>query len=152
MDPMTVIATITAGLKLVDQFSDLTRKLLGRPAKENRVNVSSEESKITIQEKGVSDIEVRPSDLALGEFDKIRHDALFARVHANWELYFGISTKVPLAADDEKVRLTAKMNVIKGELCDDFRQLVRMYELVLRTSLADHFSLYDVCGIPIPTR
>ncbi len=72
MEPMTIITTIAAGLKLVDQFSELTKKLLGKPEGEKPgVKVVSDQEKRSQFMKG----EFRMSRCALrtllsAEFDK----------------------------------------------------------------------------------
>lgn len=144
MDPMTVMTIVAAGLGLVDKFYDLAKKIKGEVVGPHSVQILPVQDKLVIQDHGRTE-EIAASELRLGEFDQVRHDALWQRVKINWQRFNGLDVQRALAAADEKVRLEIQMDQLKGDLCPDFRELVGMYEKILARHLPDHYSLYDVC-------
>ena len=38
-----------------------------------------------------------------------------------------------------------QMESKRKDLCEDFREMVKIYERALDTELGDHYALYDVC-------
>lgn len=144
IDPTTAIALIAGGLKLIDQFYDLTKKVMGQKVQPHSVEVEQDQGKLTVTEDQDTR-EIHADDLKLGELDQIRHDTLQNRININWRNYNGIYEKRAAAAPDEDVRLGIKMDEIKIVLCGDFRELVTMYEKVLNTKLPDHYTLFDIC-------
>jgi hypothetical protein len=63
----------------------------------------------------------------------------------NWKLFNELFAQNVGLAPDETARMNVRMDRTKEELCDDFRQMVGIYERVLGTSLPDHYQLYEVC-------
>jgi hypothetical protein len=90
--------------------------------------------------------EISAEDLQLGEFDQVRHDALWKRIEINWKQYNQIDVDRAAAASEERARLGIQMDRLEGELCPDFREIVKMYEDILRRPLPDHYTLYDICS------
>ena len=144
MDPMTVLTIIGTGLGLVDKFYDLAKKIKGEVTGPHSVQILPVQDKLLIQDHGHTQ-EITANELRLGEYDQVRHDTLWQRVKINWQRYNGLDVQRALAAADEKVRLEVQMDQLRGDLCPDFRELVRMYEKILNRGLPDHYSLYDVC-------
>jgi hypothetical protein len=84
--------------------------------------------------------------LHLNQWDEVRFEALKRRVDTYWKQYNEIYGNLPTSSTDEKARLRAKLDEIKQELCEDFREMIRISENVLGVALGDHYSLYTVCG------
>ena len=57
------------------------------------------------------------------------------------ELY----SQTPILGAAEAARVKVTMENTKNDLCGDFREMVRIYERTLGTSLPDHYQLYEVC-------
>jgi len=147
MDPMSALTLIGTGLGLVDRFYDLAKKWKGEPAGEHSVNVDAEADKLVVRAHGQVQ-EVSADELQMSAFDQVRHDTLMERITIYWTRYNAIDVERAAAAGDEKARLGVQMDRLRDELCPDFRQLVKMYETILRVSLPDHYTLYDVCAGP----
>ena len=144
MDPMTVLTLIGSGLGIVDKFYDVAKKWQGEKAGEHSVTVDAAEDKLVISDHGHVQ-EISADELELSAFDKRRHDALSQRIDILWAQYNDIDVARAAAAADEKARLAVQMDRLRGELCPDFRSVVQMYEKILRRSLPDHYTLYDIC-------
>jgi len=146
MDPLTLISTIGMGLKLVDQFRDLAIRFMGNKLEPPSATAEQKTKAIQIKHEGKIVQEVKSSELQMDKWDDVRYKALERRVKANWELFHELFSQLPELSTDEKARINLRLERIKGELCEDFREMVRLYEQTLGTRLPDHYSLYEVCG------
>ena len=144
MDPMALLTLIGSGLGLVDKFYDLAMKVEGQTPGQHSVTVDTSDDKLVITDHGHAQ-EISADELELSAFDQARHDALKKRIDILWAQYNAIDVARASAAPDEKARLKVQMVALEGELCPDFRRVVRMYEMVLRRSLPDHYTLYEIC-------
>ena len=150
VDPITVISSIATGLSLVDKFTDITLKILKQQPKSHTVEANRVDNAIEISRDGQVDVKVDSQQLNLGAWDQQRYDALKRKIDINWRIYNNIDEQLPATSIDERARLKQRLQLIKQELCEDFRELVDLAEKVLGTTLGDHYSLYTVCGMGIP--
>lgn len=145
MDRATMLTLIGTGLGLVYRFHDLAKKWKGQEVVEHSVKVDATEDKLVINDHGYVQ-EISANELEMSAFDKKRHDALRKRIDIHWNQYNAIDVARAAAAADEKARLGVQMDRLEEELCPDFRELVRMYEMILRRGLPDHYTLYEICS------
>ena len=147
MDPIAIMGAISGGLALIDKFYDLATKVKGEePGPHSfQLEVNEEQKKLTVKEHGNVTREMEEKDLRLGEFDQIRHDTLKRKIERNWKKYNSLDEEKDMAAADERIRLEQKMDDIKTALCEDFRQLVQIYEEILGIAFPDHYTLHRVC-------
>ena len=146
-DPVTVMTTISMGLKLADQFRDLALRFLNKEPKPPGATAEQSGNTFQISHGGEVTQEISADEMDLSQWDSVRVRALEKRIRINWELFYELFAEEPLLAVDERARIKARMSRIQEELCDDFRDMVRVYEQALNTSLPDHYSLYEVCAI-----
>jgi len=144
MDPMYALTLIATGLGLVDKFYDVAKKWQGEEAGEHSVTVDREQDRIIIRDHTHVQ-EIGAQELELSAFDQQRHDALRRRIDTLWTQYNAIDVARASAAADEAARLAAQMEALRGQLCPDFRSMVRIYEAALQRSLPDHYTLHDIC-------
>ena len=144
-DPVTVMTSISVGLKLVDQFRELAIRFLGKKPHAPSASVEQNEDSIQIKMDGNVVNEIGADDMKLDQWDQVRYDTLQTRVKINWELFHELLKQEPLLAADEKARIKVRLERIKSELCEDFREMVKIYEAALGVALPDHYSLYEVC-------
>lgn len=146
MDPVVVITMISSGLALVDQFRDLVLRF--RRERVEQVSVTARQSpagdSIEIDDHGARR-SVQANDLKLDQWDEPRCRALERRVKINWDLYNELFAQNVGLAPDETARVTIRAGRVKDELCEDFHEMVGIYERVLGTGLPDHYQLYEVC-------
>jgi hypothetical protein len=146
MDPATIITTMGAGLALVDQFRDLVLRWKKQPV--TPVTGIARESAggdaIEIDHAGV--IESIPVEkMRLDEWDDVRYQALYSRVKVNWPLYNELFAQNVALSPDETARMNVRMELVRKDLCKDFREMVDIYQRVLQTHLPDHYELYETC-------
>lgn len=146
IDPASVISLAGVGLKLVDQFRETYLRWRGGKVEPVSATVVQVKDELQVQSKGAPPHVIKASDLRMDEWDEVQYHALEKRVKFNWNYFHGLAGEAPSQSTDERVKLELKMDRIKGELCTDFRQMVRIYERVLGLSLPDHYQLYEVCG------
>lgn len=144
MDPASIIVTIASGLKLVDQFYDLTKKLMGGKPGAHSVQVKQEGMSLVVEDHGHRQ-EVQASQIKLTQFDQRRHDTLRRKIDMSWAQYNTIDEELVISEAAERARLEQKRDRIKAQLCVDFRELVGLYERALGRGLPDHYSLHDIC-------
>jgi hypothetical protein len=147
MDPVTVLTIISVGLKLVDQFRDLALRFMGKKAKPPSSTAEQAADTIQVTRNGKVVQQVKSTDIKMDQWDEPRYRALERRVRTNWDLFNELFAQMPELAADEKARIKIRMERIKGELCEDFQEMVRIYERVLGTGLPDHYQLYEVCQV-----
>jgi hypothetical protein len=145
-DPIQIITGISMGLKLVDQFRELALRFMGQRPHAPSASVDQEGDSLQIKDHGNVVQTIDASQIQVGEMDDVRLNALQRRIKANWELFNELYAQEPLLSMDERARIKMRMHKMQGELCEDFRELVALYERVLGTGLPDHYSLYEVCS------
>ena len=145
MDPITIITTISVGLKLVDQFRDLALRFMGKKVQPPSATAEQAANSIQVTRAGKVVQQVKSTEIKMDQWDNARYRALERRIRTNWDLFNELFAQMPELASDEKARIKIRMERIKEELCEDFREMVRIYERVLNTSLPDHYQLYEVC-------
>ena len=79
-------------------------------------------------------------------WDQKRYDTLKGKIDAHWSIYNDIDAAIPAEASDEKARLKQKLEIIRKDLCGDFKELIDLHQNTLGVGLGDHYSLYNVCG------
>lgn len=147
LEPITVLTTISLGLKLIDQFRDLALRFMEKRVEPPAGTTEQAEDKIRVRYDGTVVDEVSADQLNMTEWDDVRYQTLRRRAQINWQLFNEFDAELPLLATDEKVRIRLRMERVKDELCEDFREMVRIYEQTLGISLPDHYTLYDTCGV-----
>jgi hypothetical protein len=145
MDPLTVITTISVGLKLIDQFRDLALRFMGKKVEAPSRMAEQSADAIQVKDAGKVVEQVKSTEIKMDQWDETRYRALARRVWTNWDLFNELFSELPALATDEKARIKVRMDRIKGELCEDFGEMVRIYERVLNLPLPDHYQLYEVC-------
>jgi len=146
VDPITVISTISTGLNLVDKFTDIVNKLRKKEARPYSVLAARESGALVIKRGGVVAETIRSDRLHLNEWDDARYQALEGKVRLLWGQFNSLDAQLPTLAVDERVRIEQKMEIIRQDLCKNFKLMIGIYEQVLGTSLGDHYSLYQTCG------
>jgi hypothetical protein len=146
MPVLETIATVAAGVKLVDQFYDVVMKWTGLNKKPGQTIEKVGVELIVKSGKYSSALTSAPPPATFSKTDQTRHDALMSRIESNWTLFNKHYASLPKLSADEKNRIELVMEDLKKELCKDFKELVRLYEKVLQTSFPDHYSLYEICA------
>lgn len=145
MDPITAISAIASVLGLVDKFVTVVDKLRSQQ-KPFQVEAKQDGSKLVITHNGQTSEVVRADQLNMSQFDETRFNSLNARVTTLWNQFNGIYSQLPLVSVDEQFRLKERMEQMRKELCQDFREMVEISEKVLGVPLSDHYSLYRTCA------
>ncbi|TBW03653.1 hypothetical protein E0E52_14550 [Azotobacter chroococcum] len=145
IDPVSTMATIGAGLSLVDKFVDLVRKLRSGEQRPYRVEAKAEAGSFVIRRDGQVVEKVAAQQLHLNEWDSARFEALRQRVSSLWNQFNGLYGQLPNLSVDEQVRIKQRMDTMRHELCKDFREMVDISEKVLGVALEDHYTLYSTC-------
>lgn len=150
MDPLGVITTISLGLTLVDQFRELALRFEKRRVTPVAATARQSESgdALQIAERGHVYQEIAASDLKLDEWDEPRYRALERRVRVNWDYFNELFAQNVGLAPEETARLNIRIERTEDELCEDFREMVGIYERALQIRLPDHYQLYEVCAPP----
>ena len=146
MDPLTAIGAISATLGLVDKFVTLVEKLRSKERKPFKVETKQEANALVIRREGTVVETVTSAQLMMNEFDEARFNALKKRVTSLWNQFNGLYGQMPTMAVDEQVRIQEKMDDMRSQLCQDFREMIEISEKVMGVSLGDHYSLYRTCG------
>jgi hypothetical protein len=81
----------------------------------------------------------------MDQWDSTRYEALKKRIRTQWDIYNDLFANEAGASIQEGARVRADMRRTQTELCKDFKEMVRLYERVLETSLPDHYQLYEIC-------
>jgi hypothetical protein len=81
----------------------------------------------------------------MDQWDETRYKALSSRVEVNWPLYNEMFARNVALPPDETARMNVRMEQVRKELCNDFREMVSIYERVLGEGLPDHYQLYETC-------
>ncbi len=144
MDPISIITLISSGLKLVDQFRELAIRVLGKNPTPPSGRAEQVGTALEVHYGGV-DQRIESAQLHLDQWDAPRYEALSKRIRTQWGIYNDLFSNEAGASIQEGARIRADMQRIQEELCKDFREMVKLYERALGTSLPDHYQLYEVC-------
>jgi len=144
MDSQDAIETIESGLKLVDDFRELIFRLRGQSGRRSG-QVERVSDGLVIRSQG-SEAKVTSAELKLDEWDRTQYEALERRVRGYWQLFHELFSQLPLLSVDESARIKLRMNEIQSHLCEDFKEMVRIYQRALGLPLPSHYALYEVCG------
>jgi hypothetical protein len=145
IDPISVISTISVALKTVDQFRELVLKFRGKPVTSPSGTVQQSGDHLHVDHGGGAQQDVGPSDLKLDSWDNARYQALQRRTQINWSLLQEYSAQNVALGPEETARMNVRMQQTEGVLCQDFREMVSIFERALGTSLPDHYRLFEVC-------
>ena len=145
MDPIAVIGAVSSGLGLVDKFVTLVGKLRSQDSKPFKVETKQEGNNLVIRESGNVVETITPPQIQLNEFDGPRFEALKRRVTSLWNQFNGLYGQLPTMSVDEQVRIREKMEQMRRELCQDFREMIDISEKVLGVPLHDHYTLHRTC-------
>jgi hypothetical protein len=145
IDPIPVISKISSGLNLVDKFTDIVRKLHKEQPKVFSVQASREGNALVIKRNGAVAEEIDANRLRLNKWDEIRYNALEKKVYLVFGQFNELDVQLPTLAVDERVRIQQKMELMRQDLCRDFKQMIDIYENTLGVNLGDHYSLYQTC-------
>jgi hypothetical protein len=146
VDRITVMTTISVGLKLIDQFGDLAERFMDQRPQPPAERVEQAGNTMELRHNGKVVERRAAEELNLIAWDEVRYRALERRAWVNWQYFNELSTQLPLLAPDEQGRIRMRMENTKSELCTDLRAMAEIYERTLRMSLPDHYRLHDVCG------
>jgi hypothetical protein len=146
VDRVTVMTTISVGLKLIDQFGDLAKRFVDQRPQPPAERVEQAGNTMELRHNGKVVERRAAEELNLIAWDEVRYRALERRAWVNWQYFNELSTQLPLLAPDEQGRIRMRMENTKSELCTDLRAMAEIYERTLRMSLPDHYRLHDVCG------
>lgn len=145
-DHVTVMTTISVGLKLIDQFGDLAKRFMDQQPQPPAQRVEQAGNTMELRQNG-SVVERRAAEeLNLNAWDEVRYRALERRAWVNWQYFNELSTQLPMLTPEEQGRIRMRMENTKSELCTDLREMAQIYERTLGMSLPDHYRLHDVCG------
>ena len=148
MDPIAVIGAVSTVLGLVDKFTTIVGKLRSPTDKPPSVLAAQEGSNLVIRTNGQVVETITPTQVQahLGSFDEARFEALKKRVTSLWNQFNGLYAQLPNLSVDEQVRIREKMEQMRQELCQDFREMMDISQKVLGVPLNDHYTLYRTCA------
>jgi hypothetical protein len=146
VDPVSVMATISVGLKLIDQFDDLAKRFMDQPPQPPAQTVELAGNTMELRHNGKVVQRRAAEELNLNAWDEVRYRALERRASINWQYFNELSTQLPMLTPEEQGRIRMRMENTKSELCTDLRAMAQIYERTLRISLPEHYRLHDVCG------
>jgi hypothetical protein len=145
MDPITIMTTISVGLKLVDSFREIALRFMKKSFQPPSSSVNQAGNSLEINDNGTKTT-VTVQSLNLSVWDETRYRALERRVKTNYDQFYELYAEEPGLGPEEKARVKGNMKRLKEELCNDFKEMVSLYERALGTRLPDHYSLFEVCG------
>jgi hypothetical protein len=146
MDPLSVITLISSGLKLVDQFRELAIRFRGGQPSPPGAKAEQAGSALEVSHGGVVTQKIEATELHMNEWDTTRFEALRKRIRTNWDIFNDLFTNEAGASLQEGARIRADMRKTQETLCQDFREMIGIYQRTLGASLPDHYQLYEVCG------
>ncbi len=82
----------------------------------------------------------------MDQWDQARYEALSKRIRSNWAIFNDLFASEAGASAQEGARIRNDMRDTPETLCRDFKEMVKLYERALGTSLPDHYQLYEVCA------
>ena len=146
VDRVTIMTTISVGLKLIDQFGDLAKRFMDQQPQPPAETVEQAGNTMELRHNGQVVERRAAEELNLNAWDEVRYRALERRAWVNWQYFNELSTQLPMLRPEEQVRIRKRMENTKSELCTDLREMAQTYERTLRMFLPDHYGLHDVCG------
>ncbi len=146
MDPISVVTLISAGLKLVDQFRELAIRWRGQMPHPPGARAEQSGTALEVSHGGQVTQRVEAQDLKMDQWDQARYEALSKRIRSNWAIFNDLFASEAGASAQEGARIRNDMRDTPETLCRDFKEMVKLYERALGTSLPDHYQLYEVCA------
>jgi hypothetical protein len=145
VDPLTVMTTISVGLKLIDQFGDLANRFMDQPPQPSAQTIEQAGNTMELRHNRQVVERRAAEELTLNAWDEVRYRALERRALVNWQYFNELSTQLPMLTPEERGRIRKRMENTKSELCTDLRAMAQIYERTLRMSLPEHYQLHGVC-------
>lgn len=145
MDPISVITLISSGLKLVDQFRELAIRVRGDKPSPPGSKAEQVGSALEVRHGSTVTKTIEAKQLKMDEWDIARYEALAKRIRTEWGIYNDLFSSEAGASAQEGARIRAEMRKVQEQLCSDFREMVKLYERALGTTLPDHYQLFEVC-------
>ena len=145
VDRVTVMTTISVGLKLIDQFGDLAKRFMDQQPQPPAQRVEQAGNTMELRHNGKVVERRAVEELNLIAWDEVRYRALERRAWVNWQYFNELSTQLPMLTPEEQGRIRMRMENTKSELCTDLSAMAQIYERTLGMSLPDHYRLHDVC-------
>ena len=145
MDPLSIITLISSGLKSIDQFRELAMKFKGQNPSPPSSRAEQVGTALEVQHDGKVYQRIEANQIRMDQWDSTRYEALKKRIRTQWDIYNDLFANEAGASIQEGARVRADMRRTQTELCKDFKEMVRLYERVLETSLPDHYQLYEIC-------
>lgn len=146
VDPVTVITLISSGLKLVDQFRELAIRFGKQEPRPPGAHAEQVGAALEVRRDGMVTEKIEATQLHMDQWDTTRFEALRKRIRTNWDIFNDLFTSEAGASAQEAARIRADMRNLQETLCRDFKEMVRIYERTLGTSLPDHYQLFEVCA------
>lgn len=158
IDPLTVISTIAAGLKLIEQFREMMHRRQGTTPTEPSVTVKTVEDRsapstdagksaaLEVQRNGQTVAHVGPKQVQMGKWDQERYETLKKIVDMRMAKLNALDVEAAMQSGVNLANLRLQMEQEKAELCPKFREMLAIYEKALGIPLGDHFSLESICG------
>ena len=146
MDPLTVLTLISAGLKLVDQFREMVIRWRGQAPTPPGGRAEQSGTALEVRRGGQLTERIEAAQVRMDQWDQQRFDALSKRIRTNWGIFNDLFAAEAGSPAQEGARIRADMRQIQETLCQDFREMVKLYERALNTSLPDHYQLFEVCS------
>jgi hypothetical protein len=107
--------------------------------------VTHEGDNLRVSYSGGPSQNVSPGELKLDFWDSARYDALQRRTRINWSLLQEYDAQNVALPPEDSARLKVRMKSTEEVLCQDFREMVTIFERAMGMSLPDHYQLYEVC-------
>ncbi len=146
LEPLSILTIISAGLKLVDQFRELVIRWRGGSPTPPSGRAEQSGTALEVKYNGRVINRVEATQLHMNEWDKVRYDALTKRIRVNWDIFNDLFASEAGASAQERARIKSDMRGVQEALCKDFKEMVKLYERTLGTSLPDHYQLFEVCA------
>ena len=146
VDPLVIITLISSGLKLVDQFRELAIRFKGKTPTPPSGKAEQVGTAFEVRYGGTLTNTVDATQLKMDQWDSTRYNALRKRIERNWNIYNDLFASESGASAQEGAWIRADMTSTQQTLCVDFKEMVKLYERTLGTSLPDHYQLYEVCS------
>jgi hypothetical protein len=145
VDRVTIMTTISVGLKLIDQFGDLANRFMDQPPQPSAQTIEQAGNTMELRHNRQVVERRAAEELTLNAWDEVRYRALERRALVNWQYFNELSTQLPMLTPEEQDRIRMRMENTKSELCTDLRAMAQIYERTLRMSLPEHYQLHGVC-------
>jgi hypothetical protein len=144
-DQERVINAMSVGLKLVDQFHELAMYFMGKTPQPRSGIAEQAGNTLQVVYSGHIAHVIQATQLNLNEWDDTRYRSLERRTKISWNLFHELYAEEPALPPEEQARIKVRMERIKEELCEDFNEMIKIYERTLGIALPDHYTLPEVC-------